>query len=175
MITSNETDKVLPALFELKKKLKPMSKDAKNPFFKSNYLDLSDLIDNLEPLLLDVGLIVTQANAHRHEDEYVVSRLSHAASGQYVEAEYKIGFVEDSQKQGGRATYGRRYSLKGLLGLSEKDDDGNLASGKGSKAKTYNKPANKPAGKQAASGFGGAAKPAAPAKPAEEKKEEVKA
>lgn len=153
MITSNETDKILPALFELKKKLKPMTKDAKNPFFKSNYLKLEDLLDNLEPLLIEEGLIVSQANAHRHGDEYIISRITHSESGQYVETEYKIGFVDDSQKQGARATYGRRYSLKGLLGLSERDDDGNTASGKiNASSKGSSKPAastktiNKPSG-----------------------------
>lgn len=130
MITSEKVDKVLPALFELKKQLKPMTKDSKNPFFKSSYLELPDLLDSLEPLLDGKGLLLTQANCHRHGDEYVVSRLSHAESGQYVEAEYKIGFVEDAQKQGAKSTYGRRFSLKGLIGLSEHDDDGNAATGK---------------------------------------------
>lgn len=157
MITSNETDKILPALFELKKQLKPMAKDSKNPFFKSNYLKLEDLLDNLEPLLIDQGLIVSQANAHRYDDEYVISRLTHSSSGQYVEAEYRIGFTDDSQKQGAKATYGRRYSLKGLLGLSERDDDGNTASGN-----TVSKSASKPSASKPS-----ASKPvaAAPAKP----------
>ena len=152
MITSDNTDKILPALFELKKKLKPMTKDAKNPFFKSNYLELPDLLDNLEPLLIDLGLICSQANCHRYDDEYIVARITHAESGQYVEAEYKIGFDNDSQKQGGRATYGRRYGLKGLLGISERDDDGNTASGKGSKTSNKKTPANKPT---KPAGFGG--------------------
>lgn len=166
MITSNETDKILPALFELKKKLKPMSKDSKNPFFKSNYLELPDLLDNLEPLLIEVGIVLTQATVHRHDDEYVISRLSHASTGQWVEAEYKLGFKEDPQKFGACNTYGRRFSLKGLIGLSERDDDGNFASGKGNSS---SKPANKPAkapdkapAKPASAGFGNspAAKPA---------------
>ena len=161
MITSNETDKILPALFELKKKLKPMTKDSKNPFFKSNYLKLEDLLDNLEPLLIDQGILVSQANCHRHGDEYIISRLTHAESGQFVEAEYKIGFVEDSQKQGAKSSYGRRFSLKGLLGLSERDDDGNTASGKTSTSpsKTSSpKPANTTSTPKAAGGFGGASK-----------------
>lgn len=164
MITSQETDKILPALFELKKKLKPMTKDSKNPFFKSNYLKLEDLLDNLEPLLIDQGLIVSQANAHRYEDEYVISRLTHAESGQFVETEYKIGFVEDSQKQGARATYGRRYSLKGLLGLSERDDDGNTASGKGSSNPSKSSNSKSPA--KSSSGFGGASESKTASKPA---------
>lgn len=163
MITSNTTDKILPALFELKKKLKPMTKDSKNPFFKSNYLKLEDLLDNLEPLLIDQGILVSQANEHRHDSEYVISRLTHAESGQFVEAEYKIGFVEDSQKQGAKSSYGRRFSLKGLLGLSERDDDGEAAAGRSDK-KTSTKPANKPSSsasiaKPASGGFGGASTP----------------
>lgn len=185
MITSPEVDKVLPALFNLKKKLKPMTKDSKNPFFKSNYLELPDLLDNLEPLVEECGLVISQANCHRHGDEYVISRLTHAESGQFVEAEYKIGFDNDPQKNGARSTYGRRFSLKGLIGLSERDDDGNFASGKSSSVKGQSesksapakpassggfgspasaKPATSPA--PAASGFGSAPSPAAPAEPA---------
>lgn len=157
MITSEHVDKVLPALFALKKKLKPMTKDSKNPFFKSNYLELPDLLDNLEPLVEECGLVISQANCHRHGDEYVISRLTHAESGQFVEAEYKIGFDNDPQKNGARSTYGRRFSLKGLVGLSERDDDGNFASGKTSQSKPAQSPAQsapaKPASKPAA-GFG---------------------
>lgn len=176
MITSQDVDKVLPALFSLKKKLKPMTKDSKNPFFKSNYLELPDLLDNLEPLVEECGLVISQANCHRHGDEYVISRLTHAESGQFVEAEYKIGFDNDPQKNGARSTYGRRFSLKGLVGLSERDDDGNFASGKGP-----SKPADKPAPQAAkpaqsapakpASGFGGSAK-VAETKPEPEVKSE---
>lgn len=167
MITSNEVDKVLPALFSLKKKLKPMTKDSKNPFFKSNYLELPDLLDNLEPLVEECGLIISQATCHRHGDEYVVSRLSHAESGQFVEAEYKVSFVDDPQKNGARNTYGRRFSLKGLVGLSERDDDGNFASGKSSNVKGQSeaKPTSQPA-KPAGFGGGFGSKPAEPDKPA---------
>lgn len=152
MITSNEVDKILPALFELKKKLKPMTKDANNPFFKSKYLELCDLLENLEPLLIEEGLLLSQGNAHRHGDEYVISRITHVGSGQFAESEYKIGFNSNPQLNAGASTYGRRYSLKGLVGLAEVDDDGNTASGKtGGK-----KPANKPIeSKASSSGFGG--------------------
>lgn len=158
MITSQEIDKVLPALFALKKKLKPMTKDSKNPFFRSNYLELPDLLDNLEPLVEECGLVISQANCHRHGDEYVISRLTHAESGQFVEAEYKIGFDNDPQKNGARSTYGRRFSLKGLVGLSERDDDGNFASGKTQSSKPASKPAASAESKPASSGgFGGSA------------------
>lgn len=168
MITSPEVDKVLPALFNLKKKLKPMTKDSKNPFFKSNYLELPDLLDNLEPLVEECGLVISQANCHRHGDEYVISRLTHAESGQFVEAEYKIGFDNDPQKNGARSTYGRRFSLKGLIGLSERDDDGNFASGKSSSVKGQSESKSTSAKPASSGGFGSpaAAKPAAKPAPA---------
>lgn len=168
MITSPEVDKVLPALFNLKKKLKPMTKDSKNPFFKSNYLELPDLLDNLEPLVEECGLVISQANCHRHGDEYVISRLTHAESGQFVEAEYKIGFDNDPQKNGARSTYGRRFSLKGLIGLSERDDDGNFASGKSSSVKGQSESKSAPAKPVSSGGFGSpaSAKPATSPAPA---------
>lgn len=131
MRTSEQIDKVLPSLFEVKKELRPMVKDSNNPFFKSKYLELSDILANLEPILHGQGLFLTQATLIRDGKTVIISRVSHAASGQYVESEYMAEVANvDPQKLGAAVSYGRRYGLQALFALNVIDDDGNLASGK---------------------------------------------
>ena len=47
-------------ILEVKKQIGSLSKNSKNPFFKSAYLDLNDLLNAVEPLLQKQGLILMQ-------------------------------------------------------------------------------------------------------------------
>ena len=47
-------------ILEVKKNIGNLSKNAKNPFFKSAYLDLTDLLNAVEPLLQEQGLVLLQ-------------------------------------------------------------------------------------------------------------------
>ena len=38
-------------LFEAKKEIGKISKDSKNPFFKSKYFDINSLLEHVEPIL----------------------------------------------------------------------------------------------------------------------------
>lgn len=167
MRTSEQTDKVLPALFEVKKELRPMVKDSANPFFKSKYLELSDILANLEPILHDKGLFLTQGTLLREGKTIIISRVSHPVSGQFVESEYLAEVANvDPQKLGAAVSYGRRYGLQALFALNVIDDDGNTASGKVVAREEAEKPAAR------ASGFNTRPAAAAEAAPQEPKKEE---
>jgi hypothetical protein len=167
--TSQETSKVLPALFEVKKKMRPMVKDSANPFFKSKYLELSDILANLEPLLHEQDLFLTQGTLMREDKAVVVSRITHAKSGEFIESEFPAETATtDPQKLGSAVSYARRYGLQALVALNSVDDDGNSASGKGDKpaaprASGFNKAA--PASEKAAESADKSAEtPAAPAR-----------
>ena len=116
-------------LFEAKKEIGKISKDAKNPFFKSNYLSLNGLIDAVETVLekhdllllqpIKDGEVVTtiidsESNEEPHEKNSVYSSIS-------------LPNITDPQKLGSAITYYRRYTLQSLLGLQAEDDDGNGA------------------------------------------------
>jgi len=47
-------------LLELQKKVGVLTKDKKNPFFKSNYLDINTIIEVLKPILNELGLVMIQ-------------------------------------------------------------------------------------------------------------------
>ena len=141
MRTSQETDKVLPALFNVKKKLRPMVKDSANPFFKSKYLELSDILTNLEPLLHEEGLFLTQATIVREGATLVINRVTHAESCQFAESEFPAETATaDPQKLGSAVSYARRYGVQSLLALNSVDDDANAASGKTERKSNFNAP-----------------------------------
>ena len=110
-------------LFEAKKEIGKISKDSKNPFFKSNYLSLGGLIDAVEAVLQNHDLILLQPI----EAEWVKTQIINIEDGEKVQSEMHLPNITDPQKLGSAITYFRRYTLESLLGLKAEDDDGNLA------------------------------------------------
>lgn len=115
---------VLKALAEVKKEVGKLTKKADNPFFKSKYFDINQLIDQTEPLFEKNGLILLQPI----KQGFVISEIHHIETGEMVSSEIKLPELNDPQKIGSAITYYRRYSLQSLLGLQAEDDDGNKAS-----------------------------------------------
>jgi len=111
-------------LFEAKKEIGKISKDSKNPFFKSNYLSLNGLIDAVEPVLQKNELVLLQPIV----DSKVMTRIFDITDGSFIESEMTLPNIQDPQKLGSAITYFRRYTLQSLLGLQAEDDDGNHAS-----------------------------------------------
>ena len=111
-------------LFALQNEIGAISKDAKNPFYKSKYFDINSLIKQLQPLFQKHRLLLLQPI----EESLVYTRIVCVDSGEYVEASMKLPDLADIQKLGGAVTYLRRYTLSSLLGLQSEDDDGNAAS-----------------------------------------------
>ena len=112
-------------ILEVKKHIGNLSKNSKNPFFKSAYLDLTDLLNAVEPLLQEQGLILLQPI----ENNIVTSRIYDSENGALIiSSELHLPELKDPQKLGSCITYFRRYTLKSLLAIAEGDDDGNLAS-----------------------------------------------
>lgn len=108
-------------------KVGTIKKDAKNPFFKSTYASLSNILEQIQEPLKASGLIYTQ-----FPGEGLTTILMHPESGEWIESEYKITPVKnDPQSVGSAITYARRYALSAVLGLNiDPDDDGSAGSGK---------------------------------------------
>ena len=121
-------------LLEVQKEVGAISKDSKNPFFKSKYFDINKLIEVVNPVLSKHGLVLLQPI----EDNKVVSRLFDVESEKGVESYLELPNLTDPQKIGSAISYYRRYTLSSLLGLQAEDEDGN-----GLKAKPKEKPAPK--------------------------------
>ena len=113
-------------LFNLQQEIGTISKDAKNPFYKSKYFDVNSLINQLQPLLKSHRLLLLQPI----EEDLVYSKIICVDGGGSVISALKLPELNDPQKLGSAITYYRRYTLASLLGLQAVDDDGNLGSGK---------------------------------------------
>ena len=109
-------------ILEVKKHIGNLSKNAKNPFFKSAYLDLTDLLNAVEPLLQDQSLVLLQPI----RDGKVYTEIIDTESNEVLIDSYiSLPNITDPQKLGSAITYFRRYTLKSLLAIAEEDDDGN--------------------------------------------------
>lgn len=118
---------------------------ADNPFFKSKYAPLNDILTLVRPTLAKHGLSVLQSPSG-DGDKIVITTLLMHSSGQWIETCPLVLKAEKitAQGAGSAITYGRRYALSAVLGISsEDDDDANHAS------KPEQKGANKPASAQA--------------------------
>lgn len=129
MKTSETTKAVLPALLKARVECGVVRKDAKNPHFKSTYATLSSEFAAVLPALYGNGLLLAHTVVHYDGYMRMVARITHAESGEWVEASVPFMLAkEDSQAVGSAATYCRRYTTECLLGLAAADDDGNAAS-----------------------------------------------
>jgi len=121
--TTQKQMNIYEKLFHLQQEIGSISKDAKNPFYKSKYFDINSLIGQLKPLLAKHKLLLMQPI----NDNKVYSVI-HDLDGSSVTSSMELPVGLDAQKMGSAVTYFRRYTLQSLLGLQAVDDDGNLAS-----------------------------------------------
>ena len=120
-------------LFEAKKEIGKISKDSKNPFFKSKYFDINSLLEHVEPILQKHNLLLLQPIV----DGKVSTVIVDIETGEKVTSEIALPQLNDPQKLGSCVSYYRRYTLQSLIGLQATDDDANLASKKTPVNKSY--------------------------------------
>jgi hypothetical protein len=102
-----------------------ISKDAKNPFFKSNYASLPHIITEIAEPLEKAGLVLSQFP----NGDGLTTILIHAESGEFISATYTLQVVRqnDPQAQGSAISYARRYAITSVLNLAISDDDAEAA------------------------------------------------
>lgn len=126
MITTSQTIVALSvALLKFQSVATGVSKDGKNPHFKSKYATLENVIDTARPALQSAGLVFIQGlGAVSDNTVEVTTRLIHAESGEWMESTLQMPLGKrDPQGTGSAATYGLRYSLMAMLGMPASDDD----------------------------------------------------
>jgi hypothetical protein len=101
-----------------------VAKNATNPHFKKSYADINALLETVEPILHENGLVLLQPV----KDHIVFTQIIDIDSGEMVESWMQLPDITDPQKLLGAITYFRRGTLQSLLALQSVDDDGNTAS-----------------------------------------------
>ena len=107
-------------------KVDNIKKDAKNPFFKSSYASLSNILNSISEPLTESGLVVSQFPTGENG---LTTILIHTESGEYLKDTYFMHPTQNTPQQVGSCiTYQRRYALASILALNiDDDDDGNTA------------------------------------------------
>lgn len=127
--------------------IEPMKKTKENPFFKSNYMDINELLKELKPIFRQEGLVISQPLTNVEGRPAIATIVYDMETGKPIYLDtITLPDLQDAQKMGGAFTYFRRHSLKSLLGLEEIDDDGNIASGKEVPKTPQNTPQTPPKG-----------------------------
>jgi hypothetical protein len=134
---SNEINELASALVSAQAEFSAVPKGSSNPFFKSKYAALPDVVASASPVLAKHGLAVTQSisfeQTYVKDDVKVFDTLTTTLfhkSGQFIENSMILHLSkQDPQGQGSAVTYARRYAYMSILGLvADDDDDGNAAS-----------------------------------------------
>lgn len=130
MITQSESVKELcAALVVAQAELQTVTKDAKNPYFKSNYATLEAVTETIRPVYAKYGLAIVQFPVSGDNGNYgLETRIVHK-SGEWMSATAFMRPVKDDpQGVGSLITYLRRYAAQAVAFLASADDDGNAAS-----------------------------------------------
>ena len=136
MAKSEEIKDLAAALAKAQKELEGVGKNAKNPFFESDYADLSACLDACREQLANNGLSVSQLPSVSEGVVGVETILLHE-SGQWLSSDLKMKPAKDDpQGVGSKRTYARRYALTAMVGLAQKDDDAEARLNKGEKIKS---------------------------------------
>ena len=128
IMEQNNIDKISKALLSAQKEIKHAEMNQANDFFKSSYANLESVIGACKNALNKNGISYIQGFDYQIvEGEhvfYVTTTLLHA-SGQWMRSWIKIPVEKlNAQQIGTATTYGRRYGLAAMVGVSQYDDDG---------------------------------------------------
>ena len=133
MNRSESISKLAVSLVKFNSEVSKIAKDAKNPFFKSNYVTLDRLIEATRPILQENGLVVMQSPLSKEDGSIGVQTLLIHESGEFIESEpifMKPAKANDPQQAGSIISYMRRYSYQSILNLNTgEDDDANKSTG----------------------------------------------
>jgi len=126
MEKSTEIKNLATALCEFQGAVETIKKGETNPFFKSKYASLNDILNVIRQPLADNGLSFVQFP----KGKYGLDTMLMHTSGEWLSESYEMEPTKhDPQGAGSVITYQRRYALGAILGLNiDEDDDGNKAS-----------------------------------------------
>jgi hypothetical protein len=129
MNKSESIKNIAGALVKFQSSVSKVAKEANNPFFKSKYASLANILDTIQKPLSECGLAISQFP----DGNALTTIILHAESGEWMESSYVMPVAKqnDPQAMGSAMTYARRYALGSILNLNiDDDDDGEKAMGR---------------------------------------------
>ena len=128
MNQSESIAKLAPALVAAQSEMTGAKKSASNPFFKSKYANLEEVINVVKSAFSTHGLSFIQFPVSSEGHAGVETIILHE-SGEFISNQFLLKCAKsDPQGMGSAITYARRYGLQSAVGIPSEDDDGNAAS-----------------------------------------------
>lgn len=128
MNKSDTLSKLAPALVDAQASMAGATKSAANPFFKSKYANLEEVIKVVKDAFAKNGLSFVQFPVSEEGHAGVETIIIHE-SGEFISNQFLLKCAKsDPQGMGSAITYARRYGLQSACGIPSEDDDGNAAS-----------------------------------------------
>lgn len=123
---SDTIKSISTALMNFRHNVETIKKDGENPFFKSKYATLTNILNTIANPLENSGLVFSQ---FPDGENGLTTILIHPESGEFLQSTFDMHIVKnDPQAMGSAITYSRRYALGAILGLAiDEDDDANTA------------------------------------------------
>ena len=132
MRKSESISELSKALAKFQEEVKQPLKDKNNPFFKSKYVPLENVVEAITDVAPKNGVSFVQWALNDENGRVGVATMLMHESGEWIEfdAVHMKADKETAQGAGALITYLKRYSLSAVFGItSDQDDDGNGASG----------------------------------------------
>ncbi len=130
--------RLVEKIAKIKQEIGVMSKDMANPFFKSKYFDINQLLENIKPLEEKYRVSITQPLTNVNGIPAIALVIDDLdADANFEKPEDKqirevtiLPMNPDPQKMGSTITYFRRYALVSYFEIQAEDDDGNRGADK---------------------------------------------
>lgn len=136
MIKSESIVEISKALAKFQEEVKQPLKDKDNPFFKSKYVPLENVVEAISDYGPKNGISFVQWPSNDEQGRVGVATLLMHSSGEFIEFDPVFMNADKNTPQGAGAliTYLKRYSLSAIYGItSDADDDANTSSGNNGK------------------------------------------
>lgn len=134
--TSTEVKNLFSAFQDAQMAMKAVHKDASNPFFKSKYATLENVVEVIKSAFVERKLGFTQAPGALIDGALTVTTRIFHDSGEWMESDFQMPLAKkDPQGTGAAISYACRYALMAVCGLPATDDDAESATDRNDKKK----------------------------------------
>ena len=126
MTKSDSIKELASALCKFQAEVANILKTSENPYFKSKYAKLEDILNEYRHIWTKYGLSISQHPISDENGRIGVQTEVYHNSGEYrIFPPFYLTLTKNDPQGGGSAiTYARRYSLAAVLGIQQEDDDG---------------------------------------------------
>lgn len=115
-----------------------VKKDWENPYYKSKYITLDEIVEKLTPLLNEEKLMIYNYNLKDWWIRTIIVDLEN--ENETVSSDFVVWDIKDPQQLGKVVTYWRRYNLVAIFNiLADEDDDAQSFYDEKWQAKKYDK------------------------------------